>query len=49
MLPREDMLYPGSNVFAQQVPIMKVPFDPAMAFLWLTIRGNTREQQIEAG
>jgi len=49
MLPREEMLDPGSAVFAQQVPIMKAPFDTAMAFLWLTTPGNTRARQIEAG
>jgi hypothetical protein len=49
MLPREDMLDPASSVFAQQIPIMKVPFDTAMAFMWLTTPGNTRAQQIDAG
>lgn len=49
MLPREEMLDPASAVFAQQVPIMKAPFDTAMAFLWLTTPGNTRAWQIEAG
>lgn len=49
MLPREDMLDKNSSVFAQQIPIMKAPFDTAMAFIWLTTPGNTRAQQIEAG
>lgn len=49
LLPREAMLDPASSVFAQQIPIMKVPFDTAMAFLWLTTPGNTRRHQIEAG
>ncbi len=49
MLPREDMLDKSSSVFAQQMPIMKAPFDTAMAFLWQMTPGNTRAQQIDAG
>ena len=49
MLPREGMLDPGSQVFSQQIPYMKAPFDTAMAFMWQTSRQNRRVDQITAG
>jgi hypothetical protein len=46
---KEDLLDPSTSAFSQQLPILKAPFDTAMAFLWLTTPGNSRAQQIEAG
>jgi hypothetical protein len=49
LLSREAMLDPGSTVFQQQMPVLKEPFDTAMAFLWLVTPGNSRADQIAAG
>ncbi|OJF98806.1 hypothetical protein AX760_01905 [Pararhizobium antarcticum] len=49
MLSREQMLDQTSTAFQQQVPILKEPFDTAMAFLWQKTPGNTRVDQIAAG
>lgn len=49
LLSREAMLDPDSTAFKQQLPILKQPFDTAMAFLWQTTPGNTRADQIAAG
>lgn len=49
LLSRADMLDQTSTTFKQQIPIMKAPFDTAMAFLWLTTPGNGRADQIRAG
>jgi hypothetical protein len=46
---REDLLDPTSSSFTQQLPILKEPFDTAMAFMWLVTSGNGRKNQIEAG
>ncbi|MCG6121410.1 MAG: twin-arginine translocation pathway signal protein [Microvirga sp.] len=46
---KEDLLDPSSSAFAQQMPMLKAPFDTAMAFLWLTTPGNSRIDQILAG
>ncbi len=46
---REDLLDPTSSSFTQQLPILKEPFDTAMAFMWLVTPGNARKDQIEAG
>ena len=49
MMSREAMLDPNSATFRRQLPILKEPFDTAMAFLWLTTPGNSRADQIAAG
>lgn len=49
LVSREAMLDPQSSAFQQQIPILKEPFDTAMAFLWLATPGNTRADQIAAG
>ncbi|WP_075215468.1 Acg family FMN-binding oxidoreductase [Mongoliimonas terrestris] len=49
MMPRDAMLDTTSDVFAQQLAAMKVPFDTAMAFVWTITPGNSRAEQIEAG
>ncbi len=49
MLTRESLLDPQSSAFQQQIPILKAPFDTAMAFLWVTTPGNARADQIRAG
>lgn len=49
LLSKETMLDPESTTFKQQLPILKKPFDTAMAFLWQTTPGNTRINQIAAG
>lgn len=46
---KEDLLDPSSSAFSQQLPILKAPFDTAMAFLWVTTPGNSRAVQIGAG
>lgn len=46
---REDLLDPTSSSFTQQLPILKEPFDTAVAFMWLVTPGNARKDQIEAG
>jgi hypothetical protein len=49
LLRRHDLLDPNSSAFRQQIPVIKAPFDTAMAFIWLTTPGNSRHQQIGAG
>jgi hypothetical protein len=49
ILSRETMLDTTSMAFRQQIPILKQPFDTAMAFLWQTTAGNRRADQIAAG
>lgn len=49
LLDRADMLDTTSSTFSQQIPILKAPFDTAMAFLWLATEGNSRTAQIAAG
>ena len=49
MLTRDAMMDPGSDAFAQQISILKAPFDTAMAFQWMTTAGNGRNEQIAAG
>jgi len=49
LVSREAMLEPGSTAFEQQMPILKAPFDTAMAFAWLATPGNSRADQIAAG
>lgn len=49
LFDRNDLLDPSSAAFSQQLPILKEPFDSAMAFLWLTTPGNSRADQIGAG
>ncbi|MGE0502972.1 MAG: twin-arginine translocation pathway signal protein [Rhizobiaceae bacterium] len=49
LLDKQDMLDPSSAAFSQQLPILKAPFNTAMAFLWTTTRGNGRAEQIAAG
>ncbi len=49
LLNRADLVDSQSSAFQQQLPILKAPFDTAMAFLWLTTRGNGRKAQIDAG
>lgn len=49
LFDRRDLLDPTSSAFSQQIPMLKAPFDTAMAFLWLTTPGNSRADQIEAG
>lgn len=49
MMSREAMLDPNSATFRRQLPILKEPFDTAMAFLSLTTPGNSRADQIAAG
>lgn len=46
---KDDLLDPASSSFTQQLPIIKAPFDTAMAFMWLATPGNSRLDQIEAG
>jgi hypothetical protein len=46
---KQDLLDPMSSSFTQQLPILKVPFDTAMAFMWLVTPGNSRTDQILAG
>lgn len=48
-LNRADLVNSNSSAFQQQLPILKAPFDTAMAFMWLTTQGNSRRAQIEAG
>ena len=48
-LNRADLVDRNSSAFQQQLPILKAPFDTAMAFMWLTTPGNSRSAQIEAG
>ncbi|GGK46172.1 Acg family FMN-binding oxidoreductase [Salinarimonas ramus] len=45
----EDMLDPATPAFAQQLEILKPPFETAMAFMWLATPGNTRADQIATG
>jgi len=49
MLSREAIQDTSSTAFQQQLPILKEPFETAMAFLWLTTPGNSRADQIAAG
>lgn len=49
LVSREAMLDPQSSAFQQQIPILKEPFDTAMAFMWLVTPGNRRADQIAAG
>jgi hypothetical protein len=49
ILNRDAMLDVDSTLFAQQIPILRAPFDTAMAFMWLTTPGNSRSDQINAG
>lgn len=49
ILNREAMLDMDSTLFKQQIPVLKAPFDTAMAFIWLTTPGNSRADQISAG
>ena len=49
LVSREAMLDPQSTAFQQQIPILKEPFDTAMAFAWLATPGNTPADQIAAG
>lgn len=46
---KEDLLDPTSSTFRQQMPMLKAPFDTAMAFIWLTTPSNARTVQIGAG
>jgi hypothetical protein len=46
---KDDLLDQTSSSFTQQLPILKAPFDTAMAFMWLATPGNSRLDQIEAG
>ncbi|MBL0373171.1 nitroreductase family protein [Rhizobium sp. KVB221] len=49
LLDRYEMLDTKSSVFEQQLAALKIPFDTAMAFLWVTTKGNSRADQIRAG
>ncbi|HTO32907.1 MAG TPA: twin-arginine translocation pathway signal protein [Pararhizobium sp.] len=49
LLPRAEMIDAASPTFQRQIPILKEPFDTAMAFLWLKTNGNSRADQIAAG
>ena len=49
LMSRAALLDPDSMVFRQQMPVLKEPFDTAMAFLWLATQGNGRAAQIAAG
>ncbi len=49
IMNREAMLDVNSTLFAQQMPMLKAPFDTAMAFMWLTRPGNSRTDQVNAG
>ncbi|MEX0956788.1 MAG: twin-arginine translocation pathway signal protein [Rhizobiaceae bacterium] len=49
ILNRDAMLDMQSTVFKQQIPVLRAPFDTAMAFMWLTTSGNSRADQINAG
>ena len=49
LLSREAILDTSSTAFQQQLPILRGPFETAMAFLWLSTPGNSRADQIAAG
>jgi len=49
LLSRDAMLDPTTTTFRQQLPILKAPFDTAMAFTWLVTPANGRVDQIHAG
>lgn len=49
LLSREAILDTSSTAFQQQLPILREPFETAMAFLWLSTSGNSRADQIAAG
>ncbi|QDY99281.1 twin-arginine translocation pathway signal protein [Nitratireductor mangrovi] len=49
LLTREALLDPQSTAFRQQMPVLKEPFDTAVAFMWTTTAGNRRADQIAAG
>jgi hypothetical protein len=49
LLDRADLVDSRSSAFQQQLPILKAPFETAMAFMWLTTRGNGGNAQITAG
>lgn len=49
LLSRAEMLDTASPTYQHQIPILKAPFDTAMAFLWLKTNGNSRADQIRAG
>ncbi len=49
MMNKKDMLDHSSSTFAQMSAALKVPFDTAMGFAWLTTNRNSRVDQINAG
>jgi hypothetical protein len=49
MMSREAALDPSSTIFRQGMAAVLANADTAMGHLWLTTRGNSREEQIAAG
>lgn len=49
MISREVLADIDSMPFRQGLPMLKAPFDTAMAFAWMSTAGNTRLDQLAAG
>jgi hypothetical protein len=49
LLTREGLSDVDSTIFEQGLADIKAQFDTAMAFIWLTSPGNTRQDQLRAG
>jgi hypothetical protein len=49
LLSREQMMDVTSSIFQQQMDFLKIGFDTAMGFLWVTTAGNSRADQIAGG
>jgi len=49
MINREVLADVDSMTFRQGLPVLKAPFDTAMAFAWMSTAGNTRLDQFAAG
>ncbi len=49
MISREEIADPNSSAFQQGIDMLRPSFDTAMAYTWITSKGNSRLDQLDAG